>query len=411
MKRDLKEFFRLIQSPLLIALGVLPIPMMVFTYLQPELQKYAWIFPVSYFALTFISFFLPGKLRFPFGLLGAVGLIAPWCFIVPGESMPLCLCVAVAFSLLLLWSIRIGGWNSEKELHSAWIGTCLCFQLLGQAVLFVDLQTIQQPMKVLAPWLYISFLGTIILCLLSMNRKGINAITSENSAVTRAMRRKNVVLVVALVAIAALFSLLPSAWGIIKTVIKWFTDFIKLFEWELPDETLPSITRPPETETGDMPQIEVNVGVHTDILNILFQVFFALLVIIGLPLALRLYWKRIAGAIKNLWNSLLISVSDSMTDYEDEITDTRDSVIADEAQATGIKRGKRIFSDRGLSNKDKIRYRYRQLQKKNPQWHKGTTARENLPESPASIYEKARYSNHPISAEDADRFKSETKKV
>jgi len=410
MKRDLKDFLRLVQFPLILALGLVPVPMMIFTYLLPGMQAYAWILPVGYFLLTFISFFIPGKLRIPYSLVAAAGLLLPWFFLLDGEFLGLCLAVALIFALLLLWSARIAGWNREKELHSAWIGACLSVQILGQIVLTLDLQTVQQSMKTVAPCFYVSFWGTIILCMLCMNRKNLNSIITENSRATRAMRRKNVVLVVALTGMAAIFSLLPSMFGALATAFKWIWKLLQLLEWERPDETLPSITHPTETEEGGMLEIEPNVGIHTDILNISFQVFFAVMVIIGLPLVLRLFWKRISAAIKGLWKGLLSYAADSMTDYEDEITDTRETVIKDETQSTRFKR-KRIFSDRGMSNTEKIRHRYRQLQNKNPQWQQASTARENLPESSAAIYERARYSPHPITAADAERFKTETKKL
>ena len=411
MKRDLKDFLRLIQFPLILALGLVPVPMLIFTYLLPGMQAYAWILPAGYFLLTVISFFIPGKLRLPYSLVAAAGLLLPWFYLLEGEFLGLSLAVALIFALLLLWSVRMAGWNKEKELHSAWIGICLCIQILGQVILFLDLKTVQHSMKAVAPWFYVSFFGTVILSMLCMSRKGLNSVITDNSGATWAMRRKNVVLVFAMVIVAAVFSLLPSAWGLIKSAFKGISALLKLLEQERPLETLPSITIPSEDEVvGELPQIELNVGLHTEILNISFQIFFAVMVIIGLPLVLCLFWKRISVALKGLWKGLISYAAESMADYEDEITDTRETVIEDETQSTGFKR-KRIFSDRGMSNTEKIRHRYRQLQNKNPQWHQASTARENLPESSAAIYERARYSPHPITAADADQFKSGTKKL
>jgi len=39
-----------------------------------------------------------------------------------------------------------------------------------------------------------------------------------------------------------------------------------------------------------------------------------------------------------------------------------------------------------------------------PEWSDGSTARENLPEEAAAVYERARYSEHPVSPEEAARF-------
>lgn len=412
MKRNLKDFLRLVQCPLTIAAGLMPVPILLFTYLLPQLQKYAWIFPVSYFVLTAFSFLLPGKLRLPFGLLSAVGVVLPWCFLLSGESLALCLAVAIVFGVLLLWSIRMGGWNAEKELHSAWIGLCLVVQFLGLGMQLLDRQTVQHPLTPVAPWFYLSFFITIIMCMLAMNRKALNAVTTQRTAVVKVMHRKNVVLVFLLVGAAAVISLLPSAMGAINVVIGWIRRFLKLFERDFSEDimTVPSTTEIGETEdlgTGFAP----NVGKHTDILNLLFQVFFIVLVAVILPFLIYFLWKRLRGIAKNLWRSLRNFTSNSTAEYEDEITDTRDSVIQDDEEFTGFKRRRRIFSDKGFSNTEKIRYRYRQLKKKNPHWQPASTARENLQESSAEIYERARYSSHPITAEDAEQFKTETKKL
>lgn len=412
MKRNLKDFLRLVQCPLTIAAGLMPVPILLFTYLQPQLQKYAWIFPVSYFVLTALSFLLPGKLRLPFGLLSAVAIVLPWPFLLTGESLALCLAVAIIFDALLLWSIRMGGWSAEKELHSAWIGVCLVAQFLGLGMQLLDRQTAQHPLTPMAPWFYLSFFVTVILCMLAMNRKALNTITQERTAVVKVMHRKNVVLVFLLVGAAAVISLLPSAMGAIKIVIGWIRQLLKVFERDYSEDimtvpTMPETAEPEDLGTGFAP----NVGKHTDILNIMFQVFFIVLVAVALPFLLYFLWKRLRGAAKKLWRSLRNFTSDSTAEYEDEITDTRDSVIADEEEIIKPKRRRRILSDRGLSNTEKIRHRYRQLQKKNPQWRKSSTARENLPEASAGIYERARYSPHPITAEDAEQFKTETKRM
>ena len=412
MKRNVKEFLRLVQCPLILAAGLLPVPIFMFTYLQPQLQKYAWVFPVTYFVLAVLSFFLPGKLRLPFAILSVVGMVLPWCFTVTGPALGVCLVAAIGFSLLLLWSIRIGGWGAENELHSAWIGVCLLMQFIGQGVLILDKQTVSHPLTAMAVWFYLSFFVTVVLCMLSMNRKAINSITGERTAVVKVMHRKNVALVLLLVGAATVISLLPSAMGAIKPVIEWIRRLIKALQRDISIDTTPL---PSTTEAGDPDETYIpyipQEGKHTELLNNLFLVLFAILVIVGLPFLVYFLWKRLRSAAKNLWHSLRNFTLDSMAEYEDEITDTRDSVIQDEEEFIGIKRNKRLFSDRGMSGTEKIRHRYRQLQKKNPQWQSASTARENLPESSAGIYERARYSPHPITEEDAERFKEETKKL
>jgi hypothetical protein len=59
----------------------------------------------------------------------------------------------------------------------------------------------------------------------------------------------------------------------------------------------------------------------------------------------------------------------------------------------------------------RVRYRYRRLLKKHPEWTQDKTARENLPEDPAGIYERARYSRDTVTEEEAKQFASDIKKV
>ena len=44
-------------------------------------------------------------------------------------------------------------------------------------------------------------------------------------------------------------------------------------------------------------------------------------------------------------------------------------------------------------------------------WAPGTTARETLPQQAAEIYERVRYSDHPVDEKDAENFVSNIKQV
>ena len=69
-----------------------------------------------------------------------------------------------------------------------------------------------------------------------------------------------------------------------------------------------------------------------------------------------------------------------------------------------------VFEQR-LTPTERIRYQYRRLSEKHKDWIAASTARENLPADAAAVYERARYSNHPISDEDAVQFKAKTRKL
>ena len=99
-------------------------------------------------------------------------------------------------------------------------------------------------------------------------------------------------------------------------------------------------------------------------------------------------------------------------DFSDEITRTRGKRLKKSKEMQEPQENKErlpMFSGR-MTPVQKIRYRYRQLSRKHPEWTVQSTARENLQERAAGLYELARYSNHPVQEADAESFKKETKK-
>jgi len=95
-------------------------------------------------------------------------------------------------------------------------------------------------------------------------------------------------------------------------------------------------------------------------------------------------------------------------DYVDEITDTRED--GGEVSGSLLARIRRMaVSERGMSPAGRIRHRYRVLLRRHPDWHASRTARENLPEETAALYEAARYSGREVSEEEAERFVREAK--
>ena len=411
MKRNVLNFLRIIQFPVIIACGLLPFPMIFWGYLAQELLVYAWTLPVGYLLLTVISFFVPAKLRLVYGLVMGIAGILPWFYIATGPSLPIALLAALIFAVLLFWSTRIGGWSSDRELHSAWYGVCFGIQLIAQGVFYIDSRMEVSVFSSETVWFVLSFLIMSALIFLSLNRNALNTITTKRPKMAALIRKKNIFLVLVLFGIAIIFSLIPSVAGVLNTIFGWIGDALAvLFEndTEVPIETMGTVG-------GGMQKpdfgIELNIGLHTDILNALFTVVGAVALVVVIPLIVYMLVRNLINTLKSIWKSLVVDAANYMDDYDDEVTDTRDSVIEDHSEATRKMRMGLLYNDRGLGAKERIRYRYKYLLGRHPEWQKGSTARENLPEETAAIYERARYSSHPISAEEADRFKVETKKI
>ena len=61
--------------------------------------------------------------------------------------------------------------------------------------------------------------------------------------------------------------------------------------------------------------------------------------------------------------------------------------------------------------KERIRYRYKRLSLRHEEWFAGSTARENLPVELAEVYERARYSDDALTAEEAAQFADKIRRL
>ena len=115
--------------------------------------------------------------------------------------------------------------------------------------------------------------------------------------------------------------------------------------------------------------------------------------------------KGVKRIIEKLLSGTTAYFQNASEDYEDEVTDLRDTVVKQKRVRLSS------AEERSLPPDQRIRYRYRRLLSKHPNWTGASTARENLPAKAAPLYEKARYSTHPITEEDAASFTSNTRRV
>lgn len=145
------------------------------------------------------------------------------------------------------------------------------------------------------------------------------------------------------------------------------------------------------------------------VLERIASVLTAIVVIAGSALLLWRLWRLLGIALRQLirrLHSYVLIVSD---DYVDEVSDTREE---DGEHTVSLRpRILRRAAAYEQTPAGAIRARYAQLMKKHPHWALSSTARENLPEDSASLYERARYSDHPVAKEDAERFTAGTRRI
>lgn len=397
----ISELFRKSQIALLLALGGYGLSVFTFGYLHISLLSYAWLPPFAYLLLVWISLLLPGKLRVLLGILGTIALNLPALLLQEDNARSAALTITVPMSALLVWSMRFAGWEREKELTSGWL--MICFGVLA---LTCFLATFDEKLQPELMGVRIALFAYTLLAMLSMNRNSWTLATGNRRGFFPAMRRKNILLVFGLFGIAVVVAFIPSAVNLLQgaaaAIVALINKLATLFpEGTEPTETLNSIS-PPGPDDGewiDKLELREASDLTIAILNVVGVMVAILIVLLGIG------WvaKKSAQLFSKFYHVVTDGIMEEAADYADEITDIRDETKQLRLK-TKTERRRRI----NLTPVEKIRYRYLRLMQKNPQWGKHSTARENLTESAARLYEKARYSTHEITQQEADLFKEET---
>ena len=405
------EFFRKSQFVILIALGSYPAAVLAALFTMPEMLTFIWLYPLIFGLTGICGMLVPGKPRLILAIVGILALTVPSFFLWSGSTVAIALVVGLTFSALLICTLRIGGWETGKELPAGWLACMLALLLIGCFLSFVEDKVAHTaiPMR-------LSLFVFIFLAMRSLNRASLFLAAGGKRSFSPAMIGKNTLLTVVLFAIALALALLPSAVGLLKILFSWIGQLIAwlrdLFAAMIPEETAAASTTLPTTEpaetmeglgviTENIPRREASAAQQVMMTSIVLAVLIPAS-IFGIYCISRLLIKGVRGLI-NLVDTAVHAQTD---DYEDEITDTRQDGQSETKRSAREK--KERIPESSMTPGEQIRYRYRRLSKSHPEWKESNTARENLPETPAGLYERARYSNHPITPEEAESFKKET---
>lgn len=393
----MREFLRKTQLTLLLALGTFPVVLTLFAYAAPQMLPYGWIFPTVYTVLTLLSFLIRGKWRILWGIAGAAILTVPCVMLCDDKTVA----VALSYSALLLWSLRIAGWDSREELSGVWVGILASIQLAVQVMPYL--------LPALMPYQHILtglFFVFAVLLLMSLNRGSLHMAAGARRSVSSVMRSKNFLLTVGLFASALLFALIPSLLGLLKILYGWV---LRLWIWlcSLSQTGEGSIVSGEPEET----QHQWGQGLVTEqtpqwMYTMMLVIVLAVVLPVGTILVVKLV-KKLSQLLRRWLRAFVCGASAEAEDYEDEISDTREDKTLQRAPERPRRRW--VVDERKLTPAQRVRYRYALWLIKNPGRSVGSTARENLPSQAAEVYERARYSTHPVSTEEAERFKAETK--
>lgn len=404
MKDKVFSFLRRLHFPVMLMLTAFA-PALLVACQSPDMLSRALILCALCFAMTALSISLPARLRLPAAVLLAAGLAAL------GISLgtPSLLCIICA--AVLLASLRL----SRSTLHTippVFYLLGVVSHLLTQVILRSSLVAGEFFPSLAAPISALS-LAYLILLLLTFN-----SISLDNAALGRhrlpaSVRQINAMLTLLFLAAALLLSAAPAI--VSGAIFLWQTFKQALVALDAllmrllpvqdgfdgggmpPPMGLPLATEPINEPTFLSILLERIASVLTGVMVIagtavlLYKLFFLL--------------KRLLRHLIRRLHSYVLIVSD---DYVDEISDTRED--SGEYTTSVEPRKRRRAPSYPKTPDGMIRARYAHLLLRHP-WSSSSTARENLPPQSASLYERARYSTHPVTKEDADRFTTDTRKL
>ena len=416
MKKINGEFWRKSQFPFLIMCATMPIVMYTMGALTPAWMYFGWILGGVYALFTAAALLVTAKRRILCALLGCLVEIGlgfgvytagdHWALLLP----PLFYCV------LLLWSLRLCTWSWTEELPTSWYWTGFVIHAAAQVLYSVnqintasmeaakgrDLVALFESAR---PGTLIAFFGFILLAMLSMNRDSMVSAGMGRQKTSASMNRKNTVFVAAFFVVAIIIALIPAISEAVTAAWNWLISTIgrllNALVQSLPIEGTLS-------NGGSNDQMMGGMSGEASPFALLMQKIFMVLgtvltavVVLGILYALgKTIWKHLL----NLMHSLSKYMSSVSEDYEDEITDTRDFGEKERVRTSRRSRRAAVAESKNMPAGERIRRRYLRLLYKHPEWGRGTTARENLPPEAAPLYERARYSDHPLTDGDAERF-------
>lgn len=403
MKRNYNELLRKIQLLSVVAFTVYPLHWICAAWRGGDLIAYTWLLSFAFLVLGTLALFVPGKLRIAYGVAACVVTCAG-SYLLCGTELRMDLLLQLTlFALQLLWSLQIASWNRRTEIPGFCISLGIVAHLVGQVLLLA------QWGELYAGWmLKLSFYAFVLMTMLSANRASLVLASGKRGSVPASIGRRNVLLVVSVFVLSLAGGLIPSAFVLVKdTLMKallWISGTIAQFL-----SRVDTSGGEPYDETASRPQEAVGEG-GGYALN-LPPILETIILYIGAAISVAfLLWaayrviRKLMKAARESWNLFGKYLSAASEDYVDEITDTRDTGSSENIR---VRRRipRRYREDPSLPPEEQVRRRYRHLKLTHPEWSPGSTAREKLPKSAAAVYERARYSEHPVSAEEAALFR------
>ena len=414
MLRNGGDFRRKCQFPLLLGSGMLPLLTMLLIGFAPETVWLAAVFTIAYAVMAEACLLVRGKARLWAGLAGCAAIAGLGWWLLPAGGawlVPVC-CMA-----LLGLTLPMGGWPREKELPPGWHVAGLVLHLAAQLMVNIARRTGDNTAFIAAaPMLIGSFILYAALAMLSINRSSMDDAAMGRQKIPASMRRLNTLLTGGLLALALLISAIPAikrwlehAWDVLMVMLLRFLRWLA----ELLPQSAP--TGDGASAPADMSGFGDMAAEPSLLAVILEKVAFVIAAIaaaVAAVFALRFLYRQLKKLARRLMDMMRRYAAAATEDYDDEITDTReDGERGRNMPLQALRRRLALGDDRSLPPAERIRRRYARLRLKHADWQDSRTARETLPDDAAQLYERARYSEHPVTGEDADQFARDTRSV
>lgn len=412
MKQFLASLWKRLPMSVMIPCAILPLPLALMAKHAPSMLHLSWIWTAIYVLMDVWNHAIRGKWRILYGL-AQVGIfigLALWMFSSLGNT-PLFL-VPMVYAIAALAELPRNKDKRALQVRLVTYGIVgVAFHLIIQVFLYTSTLAGNPVLEPVAPWLLVAFFLFIFSGVIMLNRANLTLISQGRLFAGTVMKRKNLLLTLAFLAIALVVACIPGMVAAVSKLFQWlfvtllylFTLLGKLGEAP-PDSTMPSV-EPGENIFGDTG----TETVRPEWLEILIAVLSMLVVVAAVVFGVYILSRKLVQLVRYLDKRLRSYLNSVTEDYIDEVTDTREN--PDHVQRrTKKERALYPFEVGKLSPNQRIRYRYRQLMRQNPQWSKGNTPRENLSDAAASVYEAVRYGEETANDADAKRFAEETKR-
>lgn len=412
MKQTLTLLRKRLPLSLMIPCALLPLPLMLIAKHAPALLHLAWIWTAIFALMDVFGSIVRGKWRVLYGLaqLCVFAALAIWMFS-SFTATPLFL-VPMMYGIAALAELPLNADKRAFQIRLITYGIVgIALHLVAQVFRYTSTVSGNPVLEPVAPWLLAGFFLFIFNGIVMLNRANLALISQGRLFANTLMKRRNLLLTLAVLAIALATACIPAVVAAVSKLFQWlFVALLALLSLLGNLGKTPENSPLPSVDSGENIFGEAGAeAVQPEWLEILIAVLSLLVLVTAVVFGVYFLSRKLMTLLRYLDKKLRSYLTSVTEDYIDEISDTRDD--PDRVQRRAQKgRALSPLELSRLSPNQRIRYRYRQLMRKNPQWAKGSTPRENLSDAAASVYEAVRYGEQTANDADAQRFAEETRR-